>query len=248
MLLVLISLTWTSVSHAEDADPYAAEASPPAEAYKEPAHEEVYKSTEKEKEESKAVEYNNTFNTPEKSYQTGSTSFKDNVWIFGGINAGSASVTEASGGERQKAGYHFGVKAVGSYYHEAKWVFDLGIGYFTNHMSSKGNKVKVYTNAGMLEVSPRYRITPHFQVGPVFNLLMGSDVSFSELIGGLDTGSAVNLLGGVRTQYEFNVDHFIFRLGCQAQAALTTPSRFYWTVQSDVQFGFPILPNGRSPF
>ena len=159
-------------------------------------------------------------------------------WLFFGLDLGSSSVGSVKSPELSKSGYHFGLKGIGAFY-KPKWIYDLGAGYFSNNVSAeKGNaKVRVITNGGFLEVSPRYRLNREWSLGPVFNVLFSSDSSFSE---NTNDSSVANLLAGARAQYEIPVNGFLLRVGAQGLTDVTIANRQVWIFQGDVQFGFPL--------
>jgi|GEM_PF-2871128 len=170
--------------------------------------------------------------------ETGQDSTFDHTYAFAGIDAGAARLFSAPAGEALKSGYNFAVKGVGSLYRK-DWVYDLGIGYFTNNIQSSGGGVTILTNGGFVEVSPRYRITSQIQVGPILDLAFSSDTSFSEQVSGPDQTN-LQLQGGIRGQYEIPVSSFILRLGAQALTNLTGTKRQIVLIEGTVQFGFPI--------
>ena len=158
-------------------------------------------------------------------------------WVFMGFDFGFAGVSTSAFSEIGKSGYHFEIKGVAAFY-QPRWVFDFGVGYFSDNISSTGTfqSVRVITNGLMLEVSPRYRLGQAWQLGPVVNLLFSTDASFSE---NPNDSSLLSLLGGARVQYELPLSENILRLGAQAMTSIGIGSRNLWTVQGDIQFGFP---------
>jgi hypothetical protein len=162
----------------------------------------------------------------------------DHTFVFGGIDGGLSRIFSTSTSESLKSGYNFAIKGVAAVYRK-DWVYDLGVGYFTNNMQSPGGAVTVLTNGGFVELSPRYRITPQWQIGPVVNIAFSSDMSFSEQISGPDQ-TTFQLQGGIRGQYELAVSNFIVRLGVQALTNATSTKRQVGFLEGDVQFGFPV--------
>src|SRR5262245_54562932 len=86
------------------------------------------------------------------------------LWVFGGLQVGLSDLGVTSITEASKGGWNLGIKAIASKY-TPQWVFDLGFGWFHDQQSasSSGSSVKVITNAGFLDVCPRYRLTSHWQ-------------------------------------------------------------------------------------
>ncbi len=166
-------------------------------------------------------------------------------WLFIGANFGYSMIsTEGSLNNNDKNGFQFNAKLVGSRYFD-HWLADIGVGWFYNRQSGDnpfsvppGGKVTVTTWAGLLELSPRYRLDEHWQIGPVFNGLFGTDVSFDENVSA--SGQNFSLLGGLRGQYETDGENTRWRYGLQALTDITITARQAWLFQLDIQFGFPL--------
>jgi len=159
---------------------------------------------------------------------------------FAGVFMGSSALATVPASESKKDGYQFDVTGVLSFF-RPKWNYDLGLGYFSNNMSTSVHNLRVVTNGAMVVFDPQYRVTPQWQLGLAFNLLIGSDVSFSESEAGADS-KAFNLLAGVSTKYEIPVgETYSIRLIAQALATITQTDRLIWIAQGGVQFGFPVF-------
>lgn len=171
--------------------------------------------------------------------QEGQTANPNSTLAFAGIDMGSSALATVPSSESKKDGYQLDVKGLISFYHPS-WDFDLGLGYFSNNMSTTVHNLRVVTNGVLLDFEPQYRCTSRWQLGIALNLLVGSDVSFSES----DTGSnsdTFNLLAGVVTKYEIPVGKiYSLRLAAQVLSTITETSRLIWIAQGGLQFGFPI--------
>lgn len=173
-------------------------------------------------------------------------------WLYFGFNGGISSVgVDDTINESDKSGYQFNLKLLGSRYWR-DWVLDLGVGYFYNQVSGddlastlQDAEVTVRTRAGFVELSPRYRFDENWQVGPVFNALFGTDVSFDES----ETLNNKNFafLIGPRLQYEIGDDSSRWRFGMQFMTDLNIANRSVMLVQADVQYGIPFGNKSESP-
>lgn len=163
---------------------------------------------------------------------------EDRVYLGG--NFGFASLGVSTGEpDVSKTGAQTHLKLLYSRYFESPWTLDLGAGWFHSYLEGHGAglgnpRIGLTTDAFLLEVSPRWRMTESWQLGPVFNLLAGEDVSFSE---GQMASNA--LFGGVRLQYELPLaSAWYFRTGVQALTDFNVPGRQLFLAQGDFQIGF----------
>lgn len=169
------------------------------------------------------------------------------TWLYFGANAGYSSVSPSESIlESDKSGYAANLKVLGSKYWR-NWVLDIGVGFqlhgvsgddrFNTSLNSHDATVKVNTRAGFVELSPRYRIDEHWQIGPVINGFFGTDVSFDESTTG--ETSSMALAGGARVDWETEGTENRWRFGAQILRDLTISNRDVTWVMFDVQFGFP---------
>jgi outer membrane protein OmpA-like peptidoglycan-associated protein len=159
------------------------------------------------------------------------------LWVYGGIQGGVSDLSGTSLTESAKGGWNLGFKLIASKY-TPDWVLDLGVGWFHDQQSasSSNGSIKVITNAGFLDICPRYRLTDHWQIGPSIPIFFGPDVSFSEAA----SGSSMSLFGGVRVEYELPVgDSLVTRFGAQAVTDITISNRQVSWFQVDFQIGLP---------
>jgi hypothetical protein len=162
---------------------------------------------------------------------------KKDTKVFVGLDMGSSNLYKVPSNEQTKHGYLFDVKALASLYY-SKWDIDLGLGYFSDNMSTNVNNLRIVTNGILIDAEPQYRITPQFQFGPVVNVLAGSDVSFSESEPGANSDT-FNLLAGVGAKYELPVSSYSVRLVGQIMDTVGA-SRSVWVLTGGVQFGFSV--------
>jgi hypothetical protein len=159
-------------------------------------------------------------------------------WLFIGMDGGWARLTGTTMPEANKSGYQFSIKALGSFY-SRHWVLDTGLGYFTNNISDNeaGQEIRIITNGAFVEVSPRYRLGPSWQLGPVINALFSSDATFSP---NPDDSNPISGLIGLRIQREMDVHHYTVRAGLQGLTDFTISDRQIWLIEGDLQFGFSL--------
>ncbi len=186
--------------------------------------------------------------TPEQERAALITDPKPRDWIFFGANFGYTGVRPTDGlreSDRDGAALH--LKALFSKYSQ-DWVGDLGLGY-TYHWAQgddqfsplRGAKVKVITRAGMIEFSPRYRLTARSQVGLVVNGFFGEDVGFDE---SRRSNVKFALAAGPRYNFETEGEKNRKRYGIQMMRDLTVPNRGIWWIMADFQFGIPSIFGG----
>lgn len=161
-------------------------------------------------------------------------------WLFLGVNGGYIN-SNANPPEQDKDGFIFSGKILGSIY-SPRWVFDLGAGYFTSTIRGPEGlplRTTVRTNAGFAEFSPRYRMGRHWQIGPVINVLFGTEVTFNE---STQENGSVSVLGGGRIQYEFPISNgnMLVRVGGQLLTDIGISQRSMLLAQADFQVGFPL--------
>src|SRR5690606_39173311 len=175
---------------------------------------------------------------------------KEPLWIFFGANLGYTSVSpDSTIRESDRDGYAAHLKVLGSKYW-SKWVADFGLGYQHHVASGKDEfsplrdaSVKVKTRSLFVELSPRYRVGPRWQVGAVVNGFFGTDVSFGESV--VDD-SSFSLAAGARADYEKPGENQRWRYGLQIMHDLTVSNRGVWCVMADIQYGIPFSNGGSS--
>ena len=104
--------------------------------------------------------------------------------LFGGVASGFGL---AAG--QDYAGSPSGLQVVlsGLVSYEARsWVYDGGISWLysqLNGSTAENLPVEVRTRAGMINLSPRYRLSQHWQLGPAMDIAFGTDTSFGASVG-----------------------------------------------------------------
>lgn len=120
-----------------------------------------------------------------------------------------------------------------------QWVFDAGLNWLYSRISGSttnpNQAADVHTRAGLAEVSPRYRLGERWQLGPVADILYGTDTAFGPAVG----NSSVNALVGVKLAYEMPVGDFALRYFGQALTLVSVASRQVTVVEAGIQFGLP---------
>lgn len=164
-------------------------------------------------------------------------------WFFFGAEVGPSKVSPDSGvRESEKSGYSIMGKLGYSHYWQ-DIVGDAFIGFMYHSVNgddvynpAPDSRVKVITRASFFELSPRYRLTPHWQIGPVVHGVFGTDVSFSEQN---VEDSSVAILGGLRLNYEGGNEEWRWRIGVQASKDLNVGNRGVTIYAVNVEFGLP---------
>lgn len=155
--------------------------------------------------------------------------------IFLGFDPGYSTLS-ASGSERSKNGFQLAGKIYGSRTFD-QWLLDVGLGWFYNSLSNTQSTgtIKVTTNAGFLEISPRFHIGTGWQVGPIIQGLLGSDVTFSESRGA-GNSFAANIGLGIRRETGWN-DHFL-HYGIRGVTDLSIAGRQVSWICAELGIGF----------
>lgn len=167
------------------------------------------------------------------------------LWLFFGLDGGIAKLSSGiPATELDKSGYGIHAKALLSYYWDS-FLVDFGPGYSFNRL--KGNSafapigteipVRIYTDSAFIEVSPRFRLGNHWQLGLAANWYLGNDTSFSENAAELQKST---FFVGPRVNYETLGNDSRWRFGAQAITDLNLANRNIWLIQADIQYGFPI--------
>lgn len=167
------------------------------------------------------------------------------LWLYFGLDAGLAKLTSSvPARELDKSGYGIHAKALLSYYWDS-FLVDFGPGYSFNRI--KGNSafapigteipVRIYTDSAFIEVSPRFRLGDHWQLGLAADWYLGNDTSFSEFASELQKST---FFVGPRINYETLGNDSRWRFGAQAITDLNIGNRNVWLIQADIQYGFPI--------
>jgi peptidoglycan-associated lipoprotein len=171
------------------------------------------------------------------------TRFTQTDWyLFGGIGAGYASV---HGDEFQDAikGPQY-LLSGGISYEGSQYLFDASLGWLYNNLSgttATQQPVAVRTRAGFAELAPRYRIDSHWQIGPAFSLLFGTDTTLAPSAG----QTAASALAGLKIAYELSFDGYPFRITQQVMTDVAIKGRQGVFAVLGAQFGIPFLKEPR---
>jgi len=152
--------------------------------------------------------------------------------IFGGASLGYQLLSTKVLNEADKKGPNLVLKGVGSWYTE-NWVLDLGAGWRYSRLSS--SNVVLSTQSGIIEFSPRYKLTDSLQFGPMVQMLFGTDLTFTETI--LDEKKLL-FLPGLHLNQEFAGDSALYRLGAQVMTdmKLKDQQSFIFLVDFQIRF------------
>jgi outer membrane protein OmpA-like peptidoglycan-associated protein len=167
------------------------------------------------------------------------------LWAYIGADLGYTNVSPTGVlRESKRDGIAWQLKGLLSRYW-TDWVGDLGLGYQYHRASGDdqnnpvpGGKVSVKTRSGFVELSPRYRLDNHWQLGAVFHGFFGGDVGFDENYT-RDT-SSFSMDGGARLNWESAGTDWRWRWGAQVTHDLTLKNRNIWWYMADVQIGIPL--------
>lgn len=168
---------------------------------------------------------------------------KRRSWLLFGLQGGYSAVDPQVGvPESFKDGYTVSGRADWSRYYDS-FVFDFGGGVIFSHMT--GNvTVSQFSNpnstlnmtAGFGEFVPKYRIDENFQIGPVFKVLFGTDVSFDE--NNYFNDNAISFMTGGRLSYDIGTS-LLMRVGVEGLTDINIQGRQVYMALLDLQIGFP---------
>ena len=131
-------------------------------------------------------------------------------------------------------------------YETSRWVFDGGMNWLYSSLSgakSPTQSIQIRTRSGMVEISPRYRLNNHWQIGPVLNINFGADTGFGPEIA--DNGFATAFVGG-KLAYEFHAREYPVRLFTQLLTDVAISNRRVMLAMAGVQIGFPFYRSENS--
>ncbi len=157
--------------------------------------------------------------------------------IYGNLGTGLGLVT-GSGYADRSSGVQYFAGALLSY-EAPSWIFDAGLNWFYSQVSGSVDptlNADVRTRAALVDVSPRYRLTDRWQIGPVFDLAFGTDTGFAPSV----AGNSSRLFFGGRLAYEFPVAQFPMRVYTQALSQGSSGGRQVGLFAVGLQFGLPI--------
>ncbi len=162
--------------------------------------------------------------------------------VFVGSDLGWGSVSPYAFPEASRNGVQFDLKLLGSVYFKQNWIFDLGGGWHFAKRSGEnlnGGFSKVITRGTFIESSLRYGNFTGWQVGPVMNAIMVSDV-------GLGNGNFIAsqgqkaLLAGAQVFYEWPEAKYRARVGGRWMTDLNIDQRSVHVFQVGFEIGWPV--------
>ena len=164
--------------------------------------------------------------------------------LFGGIGTGYGIVSGSSYSENPK-GEQFLLNTALSYQTE-KWVLDGGVGWIYSHLTGKlssGQALQIYTRSGLVELSPRYKFSERWQIGPVANMTFGTDTSLGSSLGPTST----SFFAGVKGVYETQLTQLPLRLWAQLTTDLTLANQQATLAWAGIQIGIPLTRKEAPP-
>lgn len=157
--------------------------------------------------------------------------------LFGGAGLGFNAVRSRDY-EKAPMGPQYNLSALMGY-QAPSWVLDLGASWFYSALegrNSGGLPIDIRTYGATIDLSPRYRVTRRFQLGPVLNAAFGTDTQLGPSVG-KELGA---FYVGLRAAYEFQVDRFPVRLWQQATTDASIRGREALIAMVGIQVGFPL--------
>jgi len=137
-------------------------------------------------------------------------------------------------------------------WHLGSWTMELGGGLMTTTLSGGSPSTAITTssnlslvnyssttNAGVVQISPLYRVSDHIEVGPMGQILIGQDVGFLPSIG--YSGQSTAFFGGAQGLYEIPFESFHLKTGLQYISSLNLYQERLQSVQATLQIGFSLL-------
>ena len=169
------------------------------------------------------------------------------VYIFLGIDLGYSHYGpyNSSVAEAPRGGSDLGFRGLFAYYWP-EWVLDGGVGiqWINNSGTNIDNSINTdKTTNAYVDLSPRYRLTRNWQIGPEFQYWLSTDKGLNPPAAGtLLNSNAENtsIWGGLQGLYEWG-NGTKYRLGARALTAFNVDSRFVWVGQVFFQVGLNIF-------
>jgi outer membrane protein OmpA-like peptidoglycan-associated protein len=173
-----------------------------------------------------------------------STNQNRSPWtLFGGISTAFSTVSGKEFPE-SPTGTQWMFSALLSYQAQ-RWVLDGGVGWWYNQikgMNAENLPIDIRTRSGAFELSPRYRLSQRWQIGPVINLNFGSDSALGSSVG----QSLLTCYLGGKVVYEIPYEKFPVRFLSQVSTDLSVSSRQAWFASAGIQIGIPFHSGSHS--
>lgn len=120
-----------------------------------------------------------------------------------------------------------------------RWVYDLGVGWYYSQLKGtalSGRSIDIRTHAGTIDLSPRYRLTNRWQIGPALNIAFGTDTQSGPAIG----SESHTIFAGLKTAYDFSTDKYPIRLWQQVSVDVSIANRQAYFALVGIQIGLPL--------
>ncbi len=162
------------------------------------------------------------------------------VVLFLGGDVGYSYVSTDIATELNRDGIHTDAKALASY-SWPRWIFEGGAGWFFNRITGDSPNPpiideKVKTRAAILELGIRYKLTPRFSLGPIFQTILGTDTDFGST--GNQSERVTFVLGG-QAAYVFPY-RFPLKLTASIFTDLNIENRQAYFFLAGIQIGIPM--------
>ena len=158
-----------------------------------------------------------------------------------------------SGGPTNNSGSQVEALLMSSY-HFTSFILEGGLGF--QRTSSSGGSDGSAANSSLgsnfslvnyeqttqnlvAEFSPQYRLTENLQIGPLAEMLFGTDVS---MVPGLSSeGQTTAFMAGGQALYGFSIDSVYLRVGARYLSSLNLESDQIQSIQATLQIGLPLF-------
>jgi hypothetical protein len=167
------------------------------------------------------------------------------LYLSAAVNQGTSSLSNPVAGSTGTSGSRTELLLLASV-DLGSFVIEGGGGWLHDRLAGQAapstfgpTDYELVTDAGVAELSPRYRVVGGLELGPLAELLFGADVSFVPGFG--DSGQHTAWLGGAQALYEFRLSGAAVRAGARYLRSLDIASHTLQSVQATLQFGLPIL-------
>jgi outer membrane protein OmpA-like peptidoglycan-associated protein len=167
---------------------------------------------------------------------------KPSAWrLFGGVGTGlglisGSEFSESPAGPQVLLGLHLS-------YQMRRWEFEAGAGWIYSTISGadlSNLPVTIRTRSGLADLSARYRLTDHWQLGPVVTMAFGTDTGYAPSI----QNSFATTFAGLKGVYEFSIQDFPLQAWTQLSTDVSISNRQAYLALAGIQIGFPF--SGRS--
>lgn len=167
--------------------------------------------------------------------------------FYMGLGGGYLSVSSANPAtEPNKAGASLIGRASVSFYNP-RVTLDLGLGWLQSKIggtsitqtatSSTRTDSSVLTRAGEIDFSPRLKLGSNFDLGPSAMVLLGTDSSFSDRVGGVNTPILLGAKGG----FFWETQTFLFRATAQIMSSVGLQDRKAFLGSTQLEIGIPLV-------